>query len=87
MASSLPMFDAAGAWHAATQVPSLVINEMPTAIYMGAVDVGATLFHGWLEGMGYTGVLSLAFANGLADTAKFAYYSASGNAFPSRRSP
>lgn len=81
----MPTFDFSGAWSAASQVPAQVVNEIPSAIYFGTVDVLATMFHGWLEGMGYTGVGSLALSNGLADTAKFAYYSASGNTFPSRR--
>lgn len=84
MASSLPNMDFAGAWNSFMQVPRIIWNELPSAVAFGSIDVGATLFHGWLEGMGYTGVGSLALANGIGDTAKFAYYSASGNAFPSR---
>jgi hypothetical protein len=87
MTSSLPNFDFSSAWSAASQVPMQIVNEIPSAIYFGGVDVASTMFHGWLVGMGYTGVLSLALANGLGDTAKFAYYSASGNAFPSKRQP
>lgn len=74
----LPSFDTTMPMQALGSVPGAVWGNLPSAFVYGGIDVLSTWLHGYFEGMGYNGVLPLAFANGLGDTAKFAYYQMGG---------
>lgn len=79
MSVTLPSFNFSVAVDALSRVPKMVLEDLPSVIAYGACEVGGVIFHGWLENMGYKGVLPLAFANGVTNTAKFSYYNACGN--------
>lgn len=80
MQNSLPPFDVSATSASVALIPSYVWKDLPSAFVYGGIDVLSTYLHGYLQSMGYTGIGALALANGLGDSAKFAYFAANGAA-------